>query len=406
VPEITFADVQSAARNIEGAVLRTPSAVSRTVSDITGATVILKFEIFQFTASYKERGARNRLLALTPEQRDAGVVAVSAGNHAQAVAHNAKLLGLPATIVMPKGTPFVKVARTRHLGATVELHGDTLEEAMERGRELVDEGFTFIHPFDDPLVIAGQGTVALELLRDHPEIDTLCVPVGGGGLIAGCSIVAREIAPATRVIGVQTERYPTMAHALAGDASPIPGGATIADGIAVSHVGTITGPIVAELADRVITVRESSIEEAVNLLLDIEKVVVEGAGAAGIAALLEHRELFEGHTVGVVLTGGNIDQRLLAALLERGLVRTGRLSRLRVLLDDRPGTLSRLLRIVGDAGGNVLEVHHERLFADLPIKLVDVDLSIETADAEHRDAVVKAILEAGYRVAQLPLDIL
>lgn len=403
--QITIRDVEAAARTIEGAVLRTPSSVSRTLSEILGATVILKFEIFQFTASYKERGARNRLQALTAEERAAGVVAVSAGNHAQAVAYHARELGIPATIVMPKATPFVKAARTRHLGATVELHGDTLEEAMDRGHELVEKGLTFVHPYDDPLVIAGQGTVALELLRDHPEIDTLLVPVGGGGLIAGSAVAASAAHPRPAVFGVQTERYPSMVRALRGDDTPVPGGATIAEGIAVARAGTQTTPIVRNLVEDVLIVTEQAIEEAVNLLLEIEKVVVEGAGGAGIAAMLDHRGLFAGRRVGVVLTGGNIDPRVLAALAERGLVRSGRLSRLRVLLDDRPGALARLLSIVGEAGGNILEVQHQRLFAEMPIRLVDVDLAIETADAAHRDAIIQAILDAGYRAVAVPLDV-
>lgn len=405
MPDITIENVRAAATAIEGAVLRSPTAISRTLSEILGATVVLKFEIFQFTAAYKERGARNRLLALSEDERAAGVVAVSAGNHAQAVAYHARLLEVPATIVMPKATPFVKVARTRHLGATVELYGDTLEEAMQRGRELVEKGLTFVHPYDDPLVIAGQGTVALELFEDHPELDMLVVPVGGGGLIAGCAVVASALRPDVRVVGIQTERYPSMLRALTGDGSPIPGGATIAEGIAVAEASSLTASMVREHDAQIRTVGEQSIEDAVNLLLEIEKVVVEGAGAAGVAAMLEHRESFAGRTVGVVLTGGNIDPRLLAAIMERGLVRSGRLSRLRVLLDDRPGALARLLSVIGEAGGNILEVQHQRLFADVPIRLVDVDLSIETADAAHRDLVIEAIAQAGYRIAQVPLDV-
>jgi threonine dehydratase len=378
--------------------------VSRTLSEILGATVVLKFEIFQFTGAYKERGARNRLLALTPDERTAGVVAVSAGNHAQAVAYHARELGIPATIVMPKGTPFVKAARTRYLGASVELHGESFEEAMTRGLELVEKGLTFIHPFDDPLVIAGQGTVALELLADHPEIDTLVVPVGGGGLIAGCAVVARARAPHVRVVGVQADRYPSMVRALAGDDTPVPGGPTIAEGIAVARAGTLTPPLVRELVDDVVTVSEHALEDGVNLVLEVEKVVVEGAGAAGIAALLDHRETFAGRTAGIILTGGNIDPRLLAAIAERGLVRSGRLSRLRVLLDDRPGALAQLLTIVGETGGNIVEVQHQRLFAEMPVRVVDVDLAIETADAAHRDSIIQSIIDAGYRAVAVPLD--
>jgi threonine dehydratase len=402
--DVTLKDVEAAAEAIEGAVVRTPSALSATLSDVLGATVILKFEIFQFTAAYKERGARNRLLALTPGERTAGVVAVSAGNHGQAVAHHARLLGIPATVVMPKGTPFVKVARTRHLGAMVELHGETLEEAMTRGKQLVAEGKIFVHPYDDPLVVAGQGTVALELLEDHPEIETVVVPVGGGGLIAGTAVVAAAMRPGVRIVGVQTERYPSMVRLLSGDETPVPGGPTIAEGIAVARAAGLTTKIVRELGARVITVSEDAIVDALNLVLEIEKVVVEGAGAAGIAALMEHREEFAGKTVGIVLSGGNIDPRLLASIIHRGLVRNARLCRLRVALDDRPGTLARLLGIVGDLGANVLEVQHQRIFADTPIRAVDVDLAIETFDESHRESVVTAIRDAGYRVAVLPLD--
>jgi threonine dehydratase len=343
------------------------------------------------------------LLALSAEERSAGVVAVSAGNHAQAVAHHSRLLGIPATIVMPKGTPFVKVARTRHLGARVELAGETIEEAMAHGLELVEKGLTFIHPFDDPLVIAGQGTVALELLDDHPEIDTLAVPVGGGGLIAGIATVAAAKRPDLKVVGVQAERYPGMVNALAGKTPAVPGGITIAEGIAVAKPGALTTPVVREHVHELLTVGEQSLVDAVNLLMDIEKVVVEGAGAAGIAAMLEHPETFAGRTVGVVLSGGNIDQRVLASIIDRGLVRTGRLSRLNIVLDDRPGALATLLSIIGSAGANILEVRHDRLFGDVPVRSVDVELWLETADKDHLSAVFKAIRGAGYTCAELPI---
>jgi threonine dehydratase len=399
---ITIEDVERAARAIADSVARTPSATSLTLSEILGATVILKFEIFQFTAAFKERGARNRLLALSKEEREGGVVAVSAGNHAQAVAHHARLLGIPATIVMPRGTPFVKIARTRHLGATVELAGETIEEAMTHGLELVDKGLVFIHPFDDPLVIAGQGTVALELLEDHPEIDTIVVPVGGGGLISGIATVAAAKRPDLKVVGVQAERYPGMVNALKGGGS-IPGGITMAEGIAVAKPGTLTTPIVRDHVAEVLTVSEQSLVDAVNLLMDIEKVVVEGAGAAGIAAMVEHPKTFAGRTVGVVLSGGNIDQRMLASIIDRGLVRSGRLSRLNIVLDDRPGALATLLSIVGESGANILEVRHDRLFGDVPVRSVDVELWLETADKDHLAAVFKAIRGAGYPCAELPI---
>lgn len=392
---VTLADVEAAAQAIEGAVVRTRSTVSTTLSEIFGCTVIVKPEVFQFTASYKERGARNRLLALTPDERAAGVVAVSAGNHAQAVARHAALLGIPATIVMPAATPFVKLARTRHLGAVVELHGADLAEAMVRGRELVAQGRTFVHPFDDPLVVAGQGTVGLELLADHPDLDTIVVPTGGGGLLSGIAVVAAALAPDVDVVGVQSEAWAAL---VPGGAT---GGSTIAEGIAVAGAGAVTAPIVGALCAGVLAVSERAIEDAVDLVLEIEKVVTEGAGAAGVAALAEHRDRFAGRTVGVVLTGGNIDPRLLVQIIERGLVRSGRLTRLRVEIDDRPGELARLLTVVGAAGANLVEAQHQRLFVDVGARAADVDLTIECMDAAHRDEVVAAMTAAGYSVVSL-----
>ena len=402
---VTFSDVETAAETIAGFVVRTPSAVSATLSEILGCTVIVKFENLQFTAAYKERGARNKLASLTAGERRAGVVAVSAGNHAQAVARHAALLGIPVTIVMPTTTPFVKITRTRHLGATVELFGEDLAQAMTRGRELVAEGRTFIHPFDDAAVVAGQGTTALELLTDHPDIDALMVPVGGGGLIAGCAVVAGHLAPDVEVYGVETEVYPSMARSLErGEVTAVTGGPTLAEGIAVAAPGDLPFAIVRERVADVLVVSEAAIEDAVNLVLEIEKVVVEGAAAAGIAAIAENRERFAGRTVGVILTGGNIDPRVLASIIERGLVRSGRLARIRVGIDDRPGALAALLAIAASQGANLVEVSHQRLFADVSLRRADVDLVIESMDAEHRDAVVAAICDGGYRATLLPLD--
>jgi len=351
-------------------------------------------------ASFKERGALNRLLELDDGERAKGVVAMSAGNHAQAVAYHATRLGIDATIVMPTTTPFVKVQRTRELGATVVLRGDGLAEAeAEATRLAADEGRTYVHPFDDRAVIAGQGTCALEMLADHPELDTLVAPVGGGGLLAGMAVAARHLRPGIELIGVQTERYPSMVDLVHHTSSAI-GGSTIAEGIAVPRAGTLTGRIVEALVDDVVTVSEEHVEEGINLLLEIEKVVTEGAGAAGIAALASHRERFAGRRVGVVLTGGNIDPRLLAQIVDRGLVRSGRLTRLRVELDDRPGTLAALLSVVGAAGANLVEVQHQRLFVDIGARSADVDLTIECMDADHRDAVVAAVEAAGYRVVR------
>jgi threonine dehydratase len=401
--EVTLADVEAAAATLAGTVARTPSAVSETLSEILGCRVVLKFESMQFTSSYKERGARNLLASLTAAERAAGVVAVSAGNHAQAVARHAALLGIPATIVMPRGTPFVKVARTRHHGATVELVGDDLTQAMARGRELEAAGATFVHPYDDARVIAGQGTVALELLADHPDLDAIVAPVGGGGLLAGMAVVAAATAPGVELVGVQSETWPSMAVALAGTGD-CPGGPTLAEGIAVREPGRLTQPLIAAHTSGVLTVGEAEIEHAVNLLLEIEKVVVEGAGAAGIAALATHRERFAGRRVGVVLTGGNIDPRLLASIIQRGLVQSGKLARLRVAIDDRPGALAALLDVVGDAGANVVEVVHQRLFAAVGARTAEVDLTVECMDAEHREAVVAALRAAGHRARILPLE--
>jgi threonine dehydratase len=399
---VTLADVQAAARTIVG-VTDTPSTASETLSEILGCHVVLKFENLQFTSSFKERGACNRIRTLTDDERARGVVAVSAGNHAQAVARHAQLAGVPATIVMPVGTPFVKVARTRHHGAEVILHGADVSESIERAREIEATGATFVHPYDDPVVVAGQGTVALELLADHPDLDAIVTPVGGGGLLAGMAVVAAAMAPHVELVGVQTETWPSMANQLAGHPG-CPGGPTLADGIAVRTPGTLAAPLIRDLTAGVVTVSEDAIESAVNLLLDIEKVVVEGAGAAGIAAIASDPDRFAGRTVGVVLTGGNIDPQLLASILQRGLVRAGRLCRLRVALDDRPGALAVLLEVVGAVGANVQEVLHQRLFAPVGARAAEVDVTLECIDAAHRDQVVAALHAAGIRARALPLD--
>lgn len=401
---VGIADVEAAAQAIEGAVVRTPSAVSHTLSEVLGATIVVKFENLQFTAAYKERGALNRLLHLTETERAAGVVAMSAGNHAQAVAYHARRLGIDAVIVMPEATPFIKVARTRHLGATVELHGTTLAEAASRAHQLTDEqGRTFVHPFDDPLVIAGQGTVGLELVADHPDLDAIIVPVGGGGLISGMAIAAKAKAPAIEIVGVQTELYPSMVAAYRGE-ELASGGSTMAEGIAVAKAGSLTQQVVRHYVDDMLIVSERGIEDGVNLLLEIEKVVSEGAGAAGIAALIDHPARFAGKKVGIVLSGANIDPRLLASVIMRGLVRSGRLSRMRVSIDDQPGALATATALIGAAGGNIVEVFHQRLFADIPIRSAEVEFAIETLDRDHADAVVKKLQEADYRVWVVPVE--
>ena len=397
---VTRADVEAAARTIAGAVARTPSHVSQTLSEILGSRVVLKFENMQFTASFKERGARNKLESLGPDERRRGVVSVSAGNHAQAVARHAAMLGIPATIVMPASTPFVKVARTRYLGATVELVDGDLDGCFTRSSELASAGATLVHPYDDPLVIAGQGTVALELLADHPDVETIVVPVGGGGLMAG---VVAAVVDRVEVVGVQTESYAAFVSALDGVDRPMVAG-TMAEGIAVKRPGEIATRIVRDAGCDVVIVSEEQIESAVNLLLEIEKVVVEGAGAAPVAALAQFRERFAGRTVGVVLSGGNIDPRLLAAVINRGLVRSGRLARVRAEVDDRPGSLASLLTVVARAGANLLDVQHQREFADVPIREAEVELVLECQDAAHRDAVIAALLDEGYVVRLLPLD--
>jgi threonine dehydratase len=393
----TFADVQAAAVAIEGAVVRTPTVRSHTLSAITGAEIWLKLENLQFTSSFKERGALNRLLALSPEQRSRGVVAASAGNHAQGVAHHAARLGVPATIVMPWSTPSVKVVGTTTLGASVVMFGDDIAAAQESALELAAaEGLTWISPFDDALIIAGQGTAALEIFEDVPDLDALVVPVGGGGLIAGIALVASELARECEVIGVESELYPGMLVALRG--GHVPGGVTLAEGIAVAQPGTLTLPIVRELVTDVVTVPESTIEHAVNLLLEIEKTVVEGAGAASLAAVLADPTRFAGRRIGLVVSGGNIDLRLLASVIMRGLVRSGRVSRLSVEVGDVPGALGRVATIAGEIGANIIEVAHQRLFADIDLKATVIELAVETRDLDHARMLIDAFRAAGYEV--------
>ncbi|HEX6569593.1 MAG TPA: threonine ammonia-lyase [Acidimicrobiales bacterium] len=392
---VTYDDVVAAAERIAGAVEHTPTTHSRTLSQVLGCTVAVKFENLQFVAAFKERGALNKLLQLTDTERARGVVAMSAGNHAQAVAYHATRLGLEATIVMPTNTPFVKVQRTRELGATVVLRGEGLTEAeAEADRLAAEEGRTYVHPFDDPAVIAGQGTCALEMLADRPDLDVLVVPVGGGGLLAGMAVAARHLRPDIELVGVQTRRYPSMADRMHHTTSPS-GGPTIAEGIAVPRAGRLTGNIVEALVDDVVTVSEEHIEEAMNLLLEIEKVVTEGAGAAGVAALVEHRQRFAGRSVGVVLTGGNVDPRLLASVIMRGLIRNGRLSRLHIEVPDVPGRLATITKILGDLGANIVEILHQRLFVDLSAKSAEIEVTVETLDHTHVERVVTALEEAG-----------
>lgn len=400
---VTIDDVRAAAMRIDGAVVRTPTLVSKTLSQITGATVYLKFENLQFTAAYKERGALNTLLLLDEAAKAKGVIAASAGNHAQGLAYHATRLGVPSTIVMPVHTPTVKVTQTEGHGANVVLHGETFDDAYAHARQLeAERGFTFVHPFDDARVIAGQGSVALEMLADVPEIDTLVVPLGGGGLISGMATVAAAEERPIEVIGVEAELYPSMYNRLNGTDLPCAGD-TLAEGIAVKEPGTITAEIVRALVDEIVLVNERRLEEAVSLLLQIEKTVVEGAGAAGLAALLAHPERFRGRTVGTVLCGGNIDTRLLANVLLRDLARSGRLARLRIRLQDRPGALFNVARIFHEQGVNIIEVYHQRVFTTLPAKGLITDIECETRDARHLDRLIAALRDGHYEVTQVEL---
>ncbi|MHB8463768.1 MAG: threonine ammonia-lyase [Acidimicrobiales bacterium] len=398
---ITAADVRLAASRIADGIVRTPTVASQTLSAMAGATVVLKLENLQFTASFKERGARNRLLTLDAESRERGVVAMSAGNHAQALAYHASLLGIPATVVMPALTPSVKVSRTRIHGAEVILHGEDLASAAaEAGRLEHERGLTFVHPYDDDLVIAGQGTVALEMLDDHPAIDTLVVPVGGGGLVAGVAVIAHALSPSIEVIGVQSARYPAMAAAL-GYAHGVGGGATIAEGIAVGAPGALTLPVArAHVADFLL-VEEAEIEAAVGILVDVEKTIVEGAGAAALAAVLANGDRFAGRTVGVILSGGNIDPRLLASVLLRGLVRAGQLVTLHVETDDRPGSLARIASIVAAEGANIVDVRHSRLLTQMSIRSAQVEMVIEVTDPDQAASAIGKLRDAGFTTARV-----
>ncbi|GAA0749062.1 threonine ammonia-lyase [Sphingomonas sp. ABOLD] len=398
---VSIDDVRAAAQRISGAVVRTPTLHSRTLSQLTGTNVYLKFENLQFTAAYKERGALNTLLQLDAEARAKGVIAASAGNHAQGLAYHATRLGIPSTIVMPKNTPIVKVTQTEGHGANVVLHGETFDAAYAHSRELeAERGFTFIHPFDDPRVIAGQGTATLELLEDVPGIDTLVVPIGGGGLISGASVVAKAQDRPIEVLGVQAELYPSMYNRVHHTEMPCAGD-TLAEGIAVKYPGNVTAKIVEALVDDIVLVGERRLEEAVSLLLQIEKTVVEGAGAAGLAALLSEPERFKGKTVGTILCGGNIDTRLLANVLLRDLARSGRLARLRIRLQDRPGALFHVARIFHEQGVNIIEVYHQRVFTSLPAKGLVTDIECETRDRNHLDRLITALRRAQYEVSMV-----
>ena len=400
---VTIEDVRAAHVRVRDAIVRTPTLLSRTLSKMTGATVYLKFENLQFTAAYKERGALNTLLLLDDAARAKGVIAASAGNHAQGLAYHADRLGVPATIVMPTNTPTVKVVQTEGHGANVVLHGETFDAAYAHARVLEAEcGFTFVHPFDDARVIAGQGTVAIEMLEDVPAIDTFLTPIGGGGLISGMATVARAADHPIEVIGVEAELFPSMYNRINGTQMPCAGD-TLAEGIAVKEPGRVTAGIIAALIDDIVLVSERSLEEAVSLLLQIEKTVVEGAGAAGLAALMADPERFAGRTVGIVLCGGNIDTRLLANVLLRDLARSGRLARLRIRLQDQPGALFGVARIFDQQRANIIEVYHQRVFTTLPAKGLITDIECEARDRAHLDRLIQALRDGGYEVSQVEL---
>lgn len=393
-------DIRAAAARLRGQVLDTPCVESRTLSEITGCQVFLKFENLQFTASFKERGACNKLAQLSDEEKQRGVVAMSAGNHAQGVAYHAQRLGLRAVIVMPRFTPGVKVERTRSFGAQVVLHGDTLEEARAHALDLAQkEHLTFVHPYDDAAIIAGQGTVGIEMLEAVPELDTLVIAVGGGGLIAGIAAAAKALKPSLQVIGVQTLRFPNMFNAVKHASLP-QGGSTIAEGIAVGRPGQLTQAMVEKYVDDLVLVDEGDIEQAIVMLLEIEKTLVEGAGAAGLAALLKEPQRFAGRKVGLVLGGGNIDPMLLAAIIHRGMVRAGRLARIRVCARDVPGSLAKITAVVSEAGGNIDEVHHQRAFTMLAAQNVEIELVIQTRGRAHIASVLEQLRAAGFEAQE------
>lgn len=397
---LALPDIRQAADRLQGQVLDTPCVESRTLSQITGAQVFLKFENLQFTASFKERGACNKLAQLDAQERARGVIAMSAGNHAQGVAYHAQRLGLRAVIVMPRFTPGVKVERTRSFGAEVVLHGDTLEEARSHALALAEsQKLVFVHPYDDEAIVAGQGTVGLEMLQAVPELDTLVVAIGGGGLIAGIATAAKALKPGIQVIGVQTLRFPNMYNAVKHTALP-QGGSTIAEGIAVGVPGRVPQQLIERYVDDIMLVDEGDIEQAIVMLLEIEKTLVEGAGAAGLAAMLKEPQRFRGRKVGLVLGGGNIDPLLLASIIQRGMVRAGRLARLRVSARDVPGSLARITAIISEAGANIDEVHHQRAFTLLAAQNVEIELVLQTRGRDHIQAVLAALHGGGFQAEE------
>ena len=401
---LTLEHVRAAHDRIRDSIVATPTLHSQTLSKLTGANIYLKFENLQFTAAYKERGALNAILLLSEEQRSKGVIAASAGNHAQGLSYHGTRLGIPVTIVMPVPTPTVKVMQTESVGGKVVLFGETFDDAYKHARQLeAEQGLTFVHPFDDPNVAAGQGTVALEMLDSIPSLDMLVVPIGGGGLLSGMGTAARALKPDIGLIGVQAELYPSM-YALLNNLQMPCEGDTLAEGIAVKIPGSFTSEVIRGLVDEIVLVSEAQLESAVSLLLQIEKTVVEGAGAAGLAAVMANPEIFAGKNVGVVLCGGNIDTRLLANVLLRDLARSGRLARLRLTLQDRPGALYKVMRLFNEHNVNIIEIYHQRIFTTLPAKGLITDIECEARDAEQLQGLVDGLDAAGYKVERVELN--
>ncbi|NKB57823.1 MAG: threonine ammonia-lyase [Alphaproteobacteria bacterium] len=398
---VTIADIRAAAALIEGQVVRTPIVRSGALSDQLGCDIFIKLETLQHTGSFKDRGALVKLKSLTPGERSRGVIAISAGNHAQGVAYHAQRLGIPATIVMPEGTPFNKVRRTQAFGAHVVLKGENINMAEPFAYDLADqEKLTFVHPYDDVRIIAGQGTVGLEMMEDVPDLETIIVPIGGGGIISGVAIAAKAINPKIEIIGVETELYPSMHNAVRGLEQKA-GGDSIAEGIAVKSPGKITREIVERLVGDLLVVNESTIESAVQSMLVDAKIHTEGAGATPLAALREHAARFAGKRVGLIACGGNIDPRILASVLMRAMIRAGHMARLRITISDQPGTLARVTQQIGEAGGNIVEIYHQRMFYDVPVKLAELDAVVETRDSDHADDIMKRLAAAGFPTRRL-----
>ena len=398
---VTLADIEAARRTIAGHVLRTPLLAAPPLSALTGAEVFVKYENLQVTNSFKERGAYVKLAALSADERRRGVIAMSAGNHAQAVAYHARRLAIPATIVMPVTTPFVKIKATEAFGATVVLDGETITEAQARAEAIAAErNLVWVHPYDDPRIISGQGTIALEMLEEAPDLDTLVVPIGGGGLIAGCAIAAQAKKPSIQIVGVESALYPSMWNALHQGNRPC-GGATLAEGIAVKNVGKLTLPVVREFVRDIVLVDEPQIERAVNAFLTLQKTMAEGAGAAGLAAMLAAPDRFRGRKVGLILCGGNIDPRILASIMVRELERDDRIVSFRLTIPDRPGILGQISTRLGQFGANILSVDHHRLFLDVPAKGAKLDVTMETRDAAHAEEIFHAFAADGYQPVRM-----